>query len=266
MVSNSIKDKIKNNNCDIFNEIYLHVKSFSLKELDELFDLANGSMQKVTKRQRFLTQSQILVLQSYYDIPSEVFNNLDITPDDAVSITNKYINENILVNNKAPHAIEEFKFYEYLYMYDSGSRIISKHRLEISNNKVKIFKIYPKVDMRDVEKLRSEGFIFSTSMSIIMVLESPITGNNIIYKLQRSSIVGPVLPITYLGHNTLTNNQITGIGFCSRHEVNENDLNEILVTEEMHFEKRNQIIIEQLKKYERKCIQEYDKKIKANKD
>lgn len=255
---NERKEKIKSHNSDIFNEIYLKTQKFSLKELDELFDLPLGAMQKITKKIRFLTQAQILVLESHYDIPSEVFNNLDISPSNAIKrikIYEEKQNKNkIVVFNNYPLTIKAFNQYKYFYIYDSEINRVIERKLDIDGNQIKMYII-----QNDNKKtLNFEGSIFTTASSIVMVVENPITGNSIVFKVQRNAIVGEVVPITYLGHRTVTGEETANISFCSKHRINNDKVINILdldLKEFNNFSKRKNEIVRRLKDYETKCKQ-----------
>ena len=248
------KEIIKNHNSDIFNEIYLKSKLFSLKELDELFDLPLGAMQKVTKKIRALTKAQILTLEYQYDIPSEVFNNLEITPNEVMERINLYREKKdknrVIVFNNYPLTLKILKKYEYMYMYDKERKEVVERDVYVDKNQVKIYII------KDNEKfINFEGSVFTTASSIVMVVENPVTGNSIIIKIQRNAIVGEVVPITYLGHKTVTNEETANIGFCSRHKMNSADIINILdidAKEFGDFSKRKNEIVRRLKEYENK--------------
>lgn len=247
------KEKIKIHNCEIFNHIYLNMQTFTLRELDELFELPNGSMQKATKGLRGLTRAEMLVLEDQYDIPSEVFNNLNITPDDAIKKINEYKDKKITIINDSPLSLQEFKRYKFFYVFDKQRENVLERQIEIDNSKLKIFRT-----KRQEKVLNFEGYVFSNSSSVLGITKNPITGNNVLFKVQRSSIVGPALPITYLGHRTLNNDEVADIGICSKRQI-PNEALKILDTKEEDFTKRKNIIIDRLREYEREFSNNYYK-------
>jgi len=236
---------------------------FSYKDLDNLFGVTDGAVWKIANSTpgRYLSKSHIIALDYEYNIPKELFlgknkdydDNEDITSSEDIDLFLEEFHSrkkgDLIIKNFAPRSIEKLKLYEYFYIYDKDTDDVIERTISIIDNYITFFKVEV-INNKTVKVVNFEGHIYSTPTSILGITENPITGNNILFKIQRISLLGHIIPISYMGHRTKSNEEVAGFGICTRVPMKDIALN-ILKMNENVFSKKKNILIENIRKAER---------------
>lgn len=225
---------------------YLYEKSYigNYKDIDVSFGYSSGYFSKIANGDKKLKKIHAIALEYEYKVPRNIFwnENIKTTQDIEDTIRENRHKFSLLVENKAPESLEKFKEYQYFYIYDTTTNDIVKRTIRIKNQSVEIFNNNNKLDFK--------GFIHTSSTSLILITENPITGNNVVFKVKREALKGNILVISFMGHRSISNEEVVGHGICSKKELNDEDIKTILsVNKHLSFSAKKYQIIQKIKQF-----------------
>jgi hypothetical protein len=244
MKEEKLSTNIDTKNSEILTYLHKHTDYFkNFKDLDDSLGYSNGYMSRVANifEERKLLKIHTIVLESEYKIPRTLFFNESIVYNSDIEkeIRRTKRKFDTLVENIAPESLAEFKLYKNFYILDKTS--IVKRTIEIQNQNINIF---------NKNILNFQGFMHTSCASIIAITENPKTGNNVLFKVQRNSLIDDIIPISYMGHRTNGNEEVAGYGICSKNELNEKKIKKILEFDKgIDFANKKNKIIERIRNY-----------------
>ena len=145
-------------------------------------------------------------------------------------------------------SLEAFKKFPYLYVIEniehSKEKRVHAYKIKIKDLNLSI------IDLKDNQE-RYSGFINVSCSSIICIIQNNVTQNTTIFKiLLRFLTSAQIIPFTYLGHKSSTNEEIAEYGIFSKEELKEEIVMELLDLENIKFSEIEKELIKRIKDQE----------------